>query len=119
MSSYTIVFTASISPWMNGTTVSLNKDDTVSSFHMAANASEKNHYKTVNICSLSLECWYRVLDKLDHYVSAKNLNSYYEAVFADLMAEDSFMFSAVLFDQDRWYEIDTIEDLQQAEKLQC
>ncbi len=106
-----------ILPWMNGTTVSLDKDDKVTEFHMSANPEVEHHYKTVNICSFSLESWYRILDKMDHYISTKQLNSYYEAVFADLVAHDKLSFQAVIFETKRWYEIDTLEDLKQADKL--
>lgn len=106
-----------ILPWMNGTTVSLNQNNQVDTFHLSANVSNHQHYKTVNICSLSLESWHKVLDRLDNYISAKNLNTYYEAVFSDLVSNKSLVFEAVIFDENRWYEIDTIEDLNAAEKL--
>lgn len=106
-----------ILPWMNGTTVSLNQNNQVDTFHLSANTSNHQHYKTVNICSLSLKSWHKVLDKLDNYISAKNLNTYYEAVFSDLVADKSLVFEAVMFDENKWYEIDTIEDLNDAEKL--
>ena len=108
---------STILPWVNGTTVSLNQNNQVDTFHMSANASNHRHYKTVNICSLSLKSWHKVLDRLDNYISAKNLNTYYEAVFSDLVANKSLILEAVIFDENRWYEIDTIEDLNAAEKL--
>jgi choline kinase len=108
---------SNILPWMNGTTVSLNDDNKVNIFHMSANISNNPHYKTVNICSLSLDSWYKVLDRLDNYISAKNLNTYYESVFADLVAKKNLSFEAIMFDEKKWYEIDTIKDLEAAEKL--
>ena len=38
-------------------------------------------------------------------------------VFADMVADGSLAFDAVLFDSNRWYEIDTLADLREAEKL--
>ncbi|CAC9457126.1 Phosphocholine cytidylyltransferase (EC 2.7.7.15) / Aspartate aminotransferase (EC 2.6.1.1) [uncultured Gammaproteobacteria bacterium] len=108
---------SNILPWMNGTTVSLDNNHKVNIFHMSANVLNNPHYKTVNICSLSLGSWYKVLDRLDNYISAKNLNTYYEAVFADLVANKTLSFEAIMFDEKKWYEIDTIEDLEAAEKL--
>lgn len=99
---------SNILPWMNGTTVSLNDDNKVNIFHMSANISNNPHYKTVNICSLSLDSWYKVLDRLD---------TYYESVFADLVAKKTLSFEAIMFDEKKWYEIDTIKDLEAAEKL--
>ena len=104
-------------PWMNGTTLSLNDNNIVSTFYMSANPSQSQHYKTVNICSLGLEDWYKVLDKLDYYISTKNLNSYYEVVLSDLVANKTLMLEAVMFEKNRWYEIDTLEDLHAADQL--
>ena len=101
---------------MNGTTVSLDEDQRVQAFHMSAILSHDDRYKTVNICSLSLESWYNVLDRLDKYVSAKQLNRYYEAAFSDLVAEGKLSFDAIFFNEKRWYEIDSLEDLDAAEE---
>jgi NDP-sugar pyrophosphorylase family protein len=54
---------------------------------------------------------------LSDYVSDGRLGVYYEAVFADMVADGSLAFGAVFFDADRWYEIDTLADLDEAEKL--
>jgi NDP-sugar pyrophosphorylase family protein len=102
---------------MNGTTLSLHDNNTVSTFHMSANPNTHQCYKTVNICSLCLEGWYKVLDKLDYYISTKNLNSYYEIVLSDLVANKTLILEGVMFEKDRWYEIDTIEDLHAADQL--
>ncbi|RLA22656.1 MAG: hypothetical protein DRQ61_05780 [Gammaproteobacteria bacterium] len=56
---------SAILPWMNGATISLNDDKTVSMFHLPANKGVQGHYKTVNICSLSLKSWYRILNRLN------------------------------------------------------
>ncbi|MEE8237883.1 MAG: phosphocholine cytidylyltransferase family protein, partial [Gammaproteobacteria bacterium] len=74
-------------------------------------------YKTVNLYSLSLKTWNSVEKRLSRYVSEGRLGDYYEAVFADMVADGSLAFDAVHFDVDRWYEIDTLADLKEAEKL--
>ena len=56
-------------------------------------------------------------ERLSGYVSNDRLGVYYEAVFADMVADGSLAFDAVFFDADRWYEIDTLADLDEAEKL--
>jgi CTP:phosphocholine cytidylyltransferase-like protein len=73
-------------------------------------------YKTVNIYSFSQPSWQRVTRRLEQYVSAGRVNGYYEAVFAEMVAEGSLSFEAVFFDDRRWYEIDTLEDLRKAEQ---
>jgi len=45
------------------------------------------------------------------------VNGYYETVFADMVTEDCLSFSPVFFNADRWYEIDTIDDLIAADQV--
>ena len=105
-------------PWLNGSTVTINPSNTVDAFHSdAKNNSKQTRYKTVNIYSLSVSSWYRVIEKLNLYILAGRLNDYYEAVFRQMVAEKILSFQAVFFDHKPWYEIDTIEDLASAEKL--
>lgn len=109
---------ARMEPWLNGSTVTINPSNTVDAFHSdAKNNSEQKRYKTVNIYSLSVSSWYRVIEKLDQYISAGRVNDYYEAVFRQMVTEKSLSFQAVFFDHKPWYEIDTIKDLASAEKL--
>ncbi|HHJ16852.1 MAG TPA: phosphocholine cytidylyltransferase family protein [Gammaproteobacteria bacterium] len=104
-------------PWMNGTTVALGFGKQVAAFHPDCNNSDTPRYKTVNLYSLSLETWQAMEERLSDYVSNGRLGVYYEAVFADMVADGSLAFDAVFFDADRWYEIDTLADLDAAEKL--
>lgn len=109
---------ARMKPWLNGSTVTINSSDTVDAFHSdTKNNSEQTRYKTVNIYSLSVSSWYRVIEKLNLYILTGRVNDYYEVVFRQMVAEKSLSFQAVFFDQKPWYEIDTIEDLASAEKL--
>ncbi len=107
-----------IKPWMNGSTVTLNPSDNVIAFHSdAKNRLDEIKYKTVNIYSLSVSSWYRVIEKLNSYILAGRVNDYYEVVFRQMVAEKSLSLRAVHFDHKPWYEIDTMEDLASAEKL--
>jgi NDP-sugar pyrophosphorylase family protein len=54
---------------------------------------------------------------LEQHVSAGRVNRYYETVFAEMVADSALSFEAVFFDNRRWYEIDTLEDLREAERL--
>ena len=108
---------SNILPWMNGTTVSLNGTGRrVAGFHSGLRFDARR-YKTVNLYSLSLKTWKSVEERLSRYVSEGRLGEYYEVVFADMVADGSLAFDAVFFDTDRWYEIDTLVDLDEAEKL--
>lgn len=109
---------ASMKPWLNGSTVTINASNTISAFHSdAANGSSGIRYKTVNIYSLSVSSWHLVIEKLNQFILAGRVNDYYEKVFRQLVIEKSLSLEAVFFDHKPWYEIDTAEDLASAEKL--
>lgn len=104
-------------PWMNGTTVELDNSDTVTSFHVGHDIHDKPRYKTVNIYSLSLRSWQKTIDRLNQYVSGERLGEYYEAVFSEMVKDNAIDFQAVFFPESRWYEIDNVADLHEAEKM--
>jgi len=107
-----------LQPWMNGTTVTINSQQTVKAFQKDVQKTDnKKHYKTVNIYSLSTHTWQQVRKRLDHHISKNMVNGYYETVFADMVTEDCVSFSPVFFDADRWYEIDTLADLRAADQI--
>jgi NDP-sugar pyrophosphorylase family protein len=105
-------------PWMNGTTVTVDRFQRLTAFQVGSDASAFGHgYKTVNICSLSLPSWRRVAARLDARIAAGRVNDYYETVFAEMVADGTLSLEAVVFDTDRWYEIDTLNDLHAAERV--
>lgn len=108
---------AKIEPWMNGTTVTINNHMEVDSFHCGAQKTDGQQYKTVNIYSLSSATWKLVKERLDQHISNNMVNGYYETVFADMVQEESLLFTPVFFDTNSWYEIDTITDLRAAEQV--
>jgi len=105
-------------PWMNGTTVLLDRSRRVTRFHMGGDRPlDELTYKTVNMYSFSRLSWQRVARRLEQHVSAGRINRYYETVFAEMVADGKLTFEAVFFDNRRWYEVDTLEDLCAAERL--
>ncbi|MBI9103841.1 MAG: phosphocholine cytidylyltransferase family protein [Spirochaetales bacterium] len=109
---------ALLQPWMNGTCVTVNKKNMVNAF--LSDTTELlgvNKYKTVNIYTLSLKSWVKILKILNKYISAGKVNDYYEKVFADMVIDGNLDFEKVSFDHKPWYEIDNQKDLAQAEKL--
>ncbi len=109
---------AKMQPWLDGATVSLNKKNQVTKFHKGTTDTYTDvRYKTVNIYSFSLSSWRAIVKKLNQYISAGIVNCYYETVFAEMVADKSLSFESVSFDHKPWYEIDTINDLAEAEKL--
>jgi len=109
---------AKMQPWMNGTCVTVNQSQQVKAF-LAGNANSFGEikYKTVNIYSISLVSWRSIIKRLDRHISDGKVNDFYETVFAEMIADGSLTFKIVSFDGKPWYEIDTLEDLAEAEKL--
>lgn len=104
-------------PWMDGTTVTINNRQKIDAFHCGVHKHNDNHYKTVNIYSLSTITWQLLRERLDWHISNNLVNGYYETVFADMVDEGCLSLTPVFFDANRWYEIDTIVDLRAAEQM--
>jgi len=108
---------AGLQPCMNGTTVTISNCWEIEAFYCGAHKHDDNHYKTVNIYSLSTKTWQLVRERLDRHISNNMVNGYYETVFAEMVNEGCLSFTPVFFDVNRWYEIDTIADLRAAEHV--
>ena len=108
---------SNILPWMNGTVVELNSQKKVSAFRVSHSIDDARQYKTVNIYSFSMQGWNKVVVQLDKYIANELVNEYYETVFTNMVADGSLQLDAVFFDENKWYEIDTLIDLNQAELM--
>ncbi len=108
---------ATMQPWMNGTCVTINQSHQLKAFLTGNADSLEIKYKTVNIYSISLTSWHSIIKRLDRHISDGKVNDYYETVFAEMITDGSLSLKSVSFDGKPWYEIDTIEDLAEAEKL--
>jgi choline kinase len=113
-------------PWMNGTTVTMDSSGYVQCFNAASRSDEfptgpsrigDIRYKTVNISSLSKVTWNLVLPRLERAIAEGRVNDYYEVIFAEMVADGSLSFECVLFDSNRWYEVDRLEDVRGAERM--
>jgi len=105
-------------PWMNGTTVTLDGDGGISAVCLGAlSCADAAHFKTVNIYSFSRGPWRAVCERLDRRIVAGQTGDYYESVFAEMVADGSLALAPVFFPAERWYEIDTLADLEAAELL--
>ena len=67
--------------------------------------------------SFTMASWGLVAERLSQHVAAGRVNEYYETVFAEMVADGSLALEAVTFESGRWYEVDTIEDLHEAELI--
>lgn len=109
---------ASMQPWLDGTTVSLDKSNKVTRFQKGTSDPYSDiRYKTVNIYSFSLQSWQSIVKRLNQHIEAENVNCYYETVFSEMVANKSLTFDSVSFDHKPWYEIDNMKDLAKAETL--
>ncbi len=113
-------------PWMNGTTITMDSSGYVKCFNEAPRTDRIGigplrvgdiQYKTVNISSLSRATWSLVLPRLERAIAEGRVNDYYEVVFAEMVADGSLSFECVLFDSNRWYEVDRLEDVGGAERM--
>ncbi len=112
-----IAITRSQSPLL-GTTVSIDEFGRVMSFRVGADPCVPGlKHKTINLYSLSTAAWRDVVRRLDRRIAAGQVHDYYEVVFAELVAEGFLSFQSVDFDEGRWCEIDTLEDLRAAEHI--
>ncbi len=101
-----------------GTTVSIDEFGRVISFRVGADPCVRSlGHKTVNVYSLSMATWQEVVRRLDRRIAAGRVHDYYEVVFAEMVAEGLLTLQSVYFDDGRWCEIDTLEDLRAAERL--
>ncbi len=103
---------------MSGTTVLLDEVGKVTAFSFGeADQPDPAALKTVNFYSLSQATWKQVVSRLGRHVAAGQVHDYYEVVFAELVAEHKIRFDGVSFDEGRWIEIDSNQDLRAAEIL--
>ena len=111
------VAVARLLPHMDGTTVSIDDSGLVGSFHVGGLDGPRLSHKTVNMYSLSLPIWRETIRRLDQRITAGKVHDYYETVFAEMAAEGLLPLRTVNFDDGRWSEIDTPDDLSAAHDL--
>ena len=107
--------------WMDGTVVTLDKNDNIKSF-VAKREFDFNkideYYKTVNIYKFSKEfseLYY--VPFLEIYCKALGTNEYYEQVLKVITFLEDPHIKAVKLEGEKWYEIDDIQDLDIAESI--
>jgi NDP-sugar pyrophosphorylase family protein len=111
---------ARLQPWMNGTTVTIDHHQEIDAFWASGifcDTLDAKQYKTVNIYSFSTISWKLIKERLEQYISNNKIHGYYETVFSDLVREGSLHFTSVFFETNQWYEIDTLDDLHEAEQI--
>ena len=108
-------------PWMDGTVVKMNQDFSISHFIPKASfdfQDVQEYYKTVNIYKFSKDFLNKFyLPFLEAYATALGDNEYYEQVLMVIVNLDTRQLFALPLDNDNWYEVDDLQDLDNANLL--
>ncbi len=107
--------------WMDGTVVCLNDNDDITSF-LGKAAFKFNdvdeYFKTVNIYKFSKEFSTKhYVPFLDAYCQALGHNEYYEQVLKVITLLDQTNLQGYRIKKEKWYEIDDVQDLNNAEAI--
>lgn len=108
---------AKLASHMRGSTVSTDQDGLVDSFRVGESDDPRLPYKTINMYSLSMPAWDEISRRLELHIAAGRVHDYYEIVFAEMTSDNLLRFEAIWFDNGRWSEIDTPDDLLAAHAL--
>lgn len=116
-----IALVAKYEKWMDGTMVTIDDDCNILNFISKKEFRQENadkYYKTVNIYKFSkgyINNQY--LPLLEAYCQMKGNNEYYEEVLRVLTMIDKSSLKALPIGDEKWYEIDDIQDLDIAETI--
>lgn len=107
--------------WMDGTVVKIDKDNNITSFVPKSSFEYEeipHYYKTVNIYKFSKGfSQSHYVPFLDAYSKALGNNEYYEQVLRVITLLENPNIKALPLDGESWYEIDDIQDLDNAETI--
>ena len=117
-----LALVAKYESWMDGTCVRLSDQDEIEAMIPGSKfrfADADQYYKTVNLYKFSREfSRTHYVPFLEAYTKALGNNEYYEQVLKVLVSLDNPGIRAKRLDPDqRWYEIDDIQDLDIAESM--
>ena len=116
-----LALVAKYESWMDGTMVRVDDNQNIISFvpKQAFKYSEiESYYKTVNIYKLSKEfSTHKYVPFLEAYSKALGNNEYYEQVLRVITMIDHAEMKALPIGDEKWYEIDDLQDLDIAETI--
>lgn len=116
-----IALVAKYESWMDGTVVMLDNDNNILNFvtKKAFNFDHKDsYYKTVNMYKFSKEfSTTHYVPFLEAYINALGNNEYYEQVLRVIALLDKPDLKALPLSGEKWYEIDDMQDLNNAETI--
>ncbi len=110
-----LALVAKCESWMDGTMVCIDKERNITSFVSKEDFSYQNadkYYKTVNIYKFSKDFSAQYyIPFLEAYCKVLGNNEYYEQVLQVLVHLHRSPLKALPLDDEKWYEIDDIQDL--------
>ena len=116
-----LALVAKYESWMDGTVVTIDENNSIKSF---LNKKEfqfqdiPSYYKTVNIYKFSKSfSTTHYVPFLEAYTKALGNNEYYEQVLKVITLLEKPEIKALVLDQQKWYEIDDVQDLEIAESI--
>ncbi len=116
-----LALVAKYETWMDGTMVRIDEDNNIVNFipKKAFKYSDTDfYYKTVNIYKFSKNfATHKYVPFLDAYTKALGNNEYYEQVLRVITFLDKSDLKALPISDEKWYEIDDIQDLDIAEAI--
>lgn len=116
-----LALVAKYETWMDGTMVRIDADNNIVNFvpKKAFNyADVDQYYKTVNIYKFSRDfSQHKYVPFLEAYCAALGNNEYYEQVLRVITLIDHADLKALPIGNEKWYEIDDIQDLDIAETI--
>lgn len=105
-------------PWMDGTVVKINQEFGIDHFISKSEFNyndAQNYFKTVNIYKFSKKFLNDIyIPFLEAYASALGKNEYYEQVLKVIVNLDMGQLKALPLSGELWYEIDDLQDLDNA-----
>jgi len=107
--------------WMDGTVVTIDSQNNITSFVDKKEFDFRNieqYYKTVNIYKFSRQfsqLYY--VPFLKAYIDSQGSNEYYEQVLKVLSVINKFPIKVEVLEDEEWYEIDDVQDLDIAESI--
>jgi hypothetical protein len=116
-----LALVAKYESWMDGTMVQISEDHDITNFIHKKSfrySDIDTYYKTCNIYKFSKEFSVnQYVPFLEAYSKAMGNNEYYEQVLRVITALDKCDLKALPISDEKWYEIDDIQDLDIAETL--
>ena len=116
-----LALVAKYQTWMDGTMVRIDEDNNIVNFvpKKAFKYSDVDYYyKTVNLYKFSKDfLTHKYVPFLDAYCAALGNNEYYEQVLRVICMLDNAELKALPITNEKWYEIDDVQDLDIAEAL--